>query len=133
MPTALSSSGLVKTMSSTSCSETRRRRPGARRFHVVKRHAQGGLGEVFIAHDRHLDRDVALKKIKPELAGDESSRNRFIREAEITGQLEHPNIAPVYSLGVDRDQLPFYAMRFIEGQPLHEAIADFDKITRRSK
>ncbi len=80
---------------------------------------------MFIAHDRQLDRNVALKRIKPELAGDEKSRNRFIGEAEITGQLEHPNIAPVYSLGVDRDQLPFYAMRFIEGQPLHEAIAKF--------
>jgi tRNA A-37 threonylcarbamoyl transferase component Bud32 len=100
---------------------------GARRFHVVKRHAQGGLGEVFIAHDRHVDRDVALKKIKPELADDQASRNRFIREAEITGQLEHPNIAPVYSLGLDGDRLPFYAMRFIQGQPLHEAIADLHK------
>jgi tRNA A-37 threonylcarbamoyl transferase component Bud32 len=98
-----------------------------RRFHVVKRHAQGGLGEVFIAHDRHVDRDVALKKIKPELAEDESSRNRFMREAEITGQLEHPNIAPVYSMGLDGDKLPFYAMRFIEGQPLNEAISEFEK------
>ena len=106
---------------------------GERRFHVRKRHAQGGLGDVFIAHDRQLDRDVALKRIKPELAEDEGSRNRFIREAEITGQLEHPNIAPVYSLGLDRDQLPFYAMRFIEGQPLHEAIADFAKIRAAGK
>ena len=100
---------------------------GRRRFHVIEPHAQGGLGEVFIAHDQHLDRNVALKRIKPELAEDESSRNRFIGEAEITGQLEHPNIAPVYSLGLDRDKLPFYAMRFIEGQPLHEAIAQFHK------
>ena len=104
---------------------------GKRRFHVVKRHAQGGLGEVFIAHDRHVDRDVALKRIRPEFADDESSRNRFIREAEITGQLEHPNIAPVYSLGLDGDRLPFYAMRLIEGQPLHEAISDLHKTHAR--
>ncbi len=100
---------------------------GSRRFQIIEPHAEGGLGEVFIAHDRHLDRDVALKRIKPELANDKKSRNRFIGEAEITGQLEHPSIAPVYSLGVDCDQLPFYAMRFIEGQPLHEAIAQVRK------
>jgi hypothetical protein len=82
---------------------------------------------VLIAPDRQLDRNGALKRIKPELALDESSRNRFVREAEITGQLEHPNIAPVYSLGLDRDRSPFYAMRFIDGQPFHEAIAHFHK------
>jgi serine/threonine protein kinase len=98
---------------------------GARRFRVIGPHAQGGLGEVFVAHDEHLDRKVALKRIIPELAGDERSRERFIGEAEITGQLEHPNIAPVYSVGMDRDKLPFYATRFIDGQPLGDAIAHF--------
>ena len=68
---------------------------------------RGGLGEVFVAHDGQLDRSVALKRMRPELATDERSRDRFIREAEITGRLEHPNIAPVYSLGLDGDKLPF--------------------------
>jgi serine/threonine protein kinase len=100
------------------------RADGTGRFHVVRRHAHGGLGEVFIAHDRHVDRDVALKKIKPAFADDDVCRNRFIREAEITGQLEHPNIAPVYALGLDDDDLPFYAMRFIDGRPLDLAISE---------
>jgi hypothetical protein len=95
---------------------------GAQRFRVLKPHAGGGLGDVFIAHDCHVDREVALKKIKPSLADDEVCRNRFIREAEITGQLEHPNIAPVYAFGLDQDELPFYAMRFIDGEPLDDAI-----------
>jgi tRNA A-37 threonylcarbamoyl transferase component Bud32/HEPN domain-containing protein len=98
-----------------------------RRFQVSGLHARGGLGELFVAHDSHLDRAVALKRMRPELAEDESIRNRFVGEAEITGRLEHPNIAPVYDLGLDFDHLPYYAMRFIEGQPLNEAIARFRK------
>ena len=63
-----------------------------------------------------------MKRMRPELGTNEMNCDRFIREAEITGRLEHPNIAPVYSLGFDGDKLPFYAMRFIDGQPLEKAI-----------
>jgi len=99
----------------------------ARRFRIVKPHAHGGLGEVFVAHDEQLDRQVALKRIRPELAEHESSRARFIGEAEITGRLEHPNIAPVYALGRDRDKRPCYAMRFIDGAPFDQVIENFHR------
>jgi tetratricopeptide (TPR) repeat protein len=98
---------------------------GARRFRVLRPHARGGLGQVFVARDEQLAREVALKKMNVRLAGDARSRARFIGEAEVTGRLEHPNIPPVYALGLDRDGQPFYAMRFIEGVSLDEAIKAF--------
>jgi serine/threonine-protein kinase len=95
------------------------------RFRPIKLHAQGGLGQVFVAEDLELHREVALKEIQRENADDPSSRRRFVAEAEITGNLEHPGIVPVYGLGVYADGRPFYAMRFIQGQTLNAAIKDF--------
>jgi hypothetical protein len=69
------------------------------RYQRVRYHAKGGLGEVFVARDTELNREVALKEIQPIYADDLSSRNRFVVEAEITGGLEHPGIVPVYGLG----------------------------------
>src|SRR6202011_5040878 len=58
------------------------------------------------------------------------SRARFVLEAEITGRLEHPGIVPVYGLGSYPDGRPFYAMRFVEGQTLDQAIAAFHQPDR---
>jgi hypothetical protein len=69
------------------------------RFRVLRPHARGGLGAVFVALDSELNREVALKQILDSHADDESSRRRFLVEAEITGGLEHPGIVPVYGLG----------------------------------
>ena len=71
------------------------------RFRVLRPHAQGGIGKVSVAFDAELQREVALKQIKPERADDADSRGRFLLEAEVTGRLEHPGIVPVYGLGVD--------------------------------
>ncbi len=98
---------------------------GGERFQVLKPHARGGLGAVFVALDRELNREVALKQILDAHADDASSRRRFLLEAEITGRLEHPGIVPVYGLGVHPDGRPFYAMRFIRGETLEEAILAF--------
>src|SRR5262249_25085011 len=97
----------------------------AGRYRVDHRHDQGGLGEIFLAYDRELKRPVALKKIKDALAQDPAKCARFVREAEITGGLEHPGIVPVYSLGTDDDGRPYYVMRFIEGPSLQQAIEQF--------
>ncbi|HWE36833.1 MAG TPA: protein kinase [Isosphaeraceae bacterium] len=96
--------------------------PPGERFQVLKPHARGGLGEVFVAHDVELNRRVALKEIQGRHADRLDSRARFIREAEITGALEHPGIVPVYALGRHGDGRPYYAMRFIRGESLKEAI-----------
>ncbi len=92
------------------------------RFRVLRPHAQGGIGKVSVAFDAELQREVALKQIKPERADDADSRARFLLEAEVTGRLEHPGIVPVYGLGRDDQGRPFYAMRFVRGTSLDEAI-----------
>src|SRR5262249_36890018 len=98
--------------------------PG-QRYRILRPHARGGLGEVFVAEDTELHREVALKEIRKEHAGDSNSRGRFVQEAEITGGLEHPGIVPIYGLGTYDDGRPFYAMRFIKGDNLKEAIQRF--------
>src|SRR6185437_14168080 len=98
-----------------------------KRFRIVRPHAQGGIGKVSVAFDAELQREVALKQIKPERADEADSRARFLLEAEVTGRLEHPGIVPVYGLGLDDDGRPFYAMRFVRGTSLEEAIHRFHR------
>jgi tRNA A-37 threonylcarbamoyl transferase component Bud32 len=95
------------------------------RFRVLRPHARGGLGAVFVALDDELHREVALKQILDHHADDPVSRQRFLLEAEITGGLEHPGIVPVYGLGAYGDGRPYYAMRFVRGDSLKEAIGQF--------
>jgi serine/threonine-protein kinase len=95
------------------------------RFLILRPHAKGGLGQVFVARDTELNRDVALKEIQDQFAFEPRFRSRFEFEAEVTGGLEHPGIVPVYGLGHLPDGRPFYAMRFIKGNNLKDAIARF--------
>ena len=95
------------------------------RFQILRLHKTGGLGAVYVARDEELHREVALKEIRDRHAHDPDSRSRFLQEAEITGRLEHPGIIPVYGLGTYDDGRPFYAMRFIKGDNLKDAIAHF--------
>lgn len=95
------------------------------RFRIVREHARGGLGQLFVAEDVELNREVALKELLSHCADHTESRYRFLREAEITGALEHPGIAPVYGLGQYADGRPYYAMRFIRGDSLQDAISRF--------
>ena len=78
-----------------------------------------------MALDQELHREVALKEILDGHADDPTCRSRFPLEAEITGGLEHPGIVPVYGLGAHEDGRPYYAMRFVRGDSLKEAIARF--------
>src|SRR5262249_8757756 len=95
------------------------------RFRVLRPHARGGLGAVLVALDTELHREVALKQILDHHADDPTSRQRFWLEAEVTGGLEHPGIVPVYGLGTYGDGRPYYAMRFIRGDSLKEAIESY--------
>jgi serine/threonine protein kinase/Flp pilus assembly protein TadD len=103
------------------------RTSGGMRFRVLRPHARGGLGEVFVAEDEELRREVALKEIQARHADNPESRARFLQEAEITGGLEHPGIVPVYGLGQYADGRPYYAMRFIKGDSLKDAIERFHR------
>ena len=84
-------------------------------------------GCVYLARDEELGREVALKEIRPDRVAQADLRGRFMLEAEITGGLEHPGIVPVYSLGSYDDGRPFYAMRFVEGDSLKEAIEAYHR------
>jgi serine/threonine protein kinase/tetratricopeptide (TPR) repeat protein len=97
------------------------------RYRVLRPHARGGLGEVFVAEDIELHREVAFKEIQRPYAHDPRSRSRFLLEAEVNGKLEHPGVVPVYGLGSYRDGRPFYAMRFIHGESLQDTIRRFHK------
>ena len=102
-------------------------RRAGKRFRILRFHREGGLGRVYVARDEELGRDVALKEIRPDKVADADLRGRFVLEAEINGGLEHPGIVPVYSLGTYADGRPFYAMRFVEGDSLKEAIESYHK------
>ena len=92
---------------------------------MIRSHARGGLGEVFLAFDRELNRQVALKSIRASLAHDPESQTRFVHEATVTGRLEHPGIVPIHGLGHYPDGRPYYVMRFIQGETLKDAINRF--------
>jgi tetratricopeptide (TPR) repeat protein/tRNA A-37 threonylcarbamoyl transferase component Bud32 len=104
---------------------------GRSRYTLTRLHAEGGLGRVWIARDADLNRDVALKELKPSPANHPETARRFVKEAQVTGQLEHPNIVPVYELGHrSEDNQPYYTMRFVHGQTLRDAVAEYHRQLR---
>ncbi|NJD06267.1 MAG: serine/threonine protein kinase, partial [Methylococcaceae bacterium] len=90
----------------------------------------GGVGRVLLAFDERIGREVAIKEMLD--AGNEADagfRARFLREARITGRLEHPGIVPVYDVGTSRRGSPYYVMRFVRGDTLARALADCNRET----
>jgi serine/threonine-protein kinase len=101
--------------------------PGCR-YSLTRLHATGGIGRVWLARDSELGRDVALKELRPERAENPALSARFLREACITGQLEHPGIVPVYELAHHPEtSQPFYTMRFVKGRTLTEAARTYHR------
>ncbi|MBC8290907.1 MAG: protein kinase [Planctomycetes bacterium] len=84
--------------------------------------AQGGMGAVFNARDLNIRRNVAMKVMLDPEEADEKALLRFVEEAQITGQLEHPGIVPVHQLGIDEDGNVFYTMKYVRGLTLGEII-----------
>jgi serine/threonine protein kinase/tetratricopeptide (TPR) repeat protein len=100
------------------------------RYRPIRLHRTGGLGHVWLARDGVLGRDVALKELRADRVGDSRLRARFLQEARITGQLEHPSIVPLYDVLGEADangdcENPRYTMRFVAGRTLAEAIQDY--------
>ncbi len=92
------------------------------------------MGQVWLAHDTDLGREVALKELRPEQANNPVVWSRFLEEAKITGQLEHPNIVPVHELvRTGEGRKPFYTMRFVKGRTLSEAIKAFHRCRAEGK
>src|SRR5690606_15824277 len=78
---------------------------------------RGGMGTVSLCHDRQIGRQIAVKTLRPDKHSNRS-RERFLREARIQAQLEHPNVVPVYDLGFDGQQNPWFSMRRVAGKTL---------------
>lgn len=99
---------------------------GFARYRLSRQFSEGGLGRIWLARDSDLHREVVLKELQPGHADSGDARRRFLREAQITGQLEHPNIVPVYEVGQHDDgHRPYYTMRFVRGETLRDAIAAY--------
>ena len=93
------------------------------RYRVEERIAMGGMGSVYLALDERLDRRVALKVLKEELAGDERFVERFRREARAAGALSHPNIAGVYDFGQHESRY-YMVMELAEGRDLARVLRE---------
>src|SRR5262245_23729419 len=84
---------------------------------------KGGMGEVYLFHDRRIGREVALKSIREGLGSRAAAaRARFLREARVQGQLEHPAIVPVYDLGVGPDGEAYFTMKRVRGLTLADVV-----------
>jgi len=116
----------------------------------IKRHviAEGGMGTIFSAYDMKLERNIAIKVVKTGSTStdstimvgdgkhgkatiDEMAFKRFIREAKITGQLDHPSIVPLYDMSIDEDGALQYSMKLIQGKTLAKAFKDASTLSER--
>ncbi len=94
------------------------------RYEVLGEIARGGVGVVFRSRDKDLGRDVAIKVLRKDLAAVPEVVQRFVEEAQIGGQLQHPGVVPVYGLGVQTDGRPYFAMKLVKGRTLGALIRD---------
>lgn len=90
-------------------------------YRVLEVLGVGGMGVVFRAEDPKLERQIALKAMKPAVAGSRSAKDRFLREARATAAIEHDNIVTIHHVGEDRG-IPFIAMQFLRGEPLQKRL-----------
>jgi hypothetical protein len=85
---------------------------------------EGGMGVILSARDRMIDRQVAIKLLRPGVPADARASARFLGEAKVTGQLQHPGIPPVHELGTLPDGQPFLAMKLVKGRTLRELLRE---------
>lgn len=93
-------------------------------YELMKILGEGGMGVVYVARQTSIDRSVALKMLKAHTAKVEKHRQKFIAEAVVTGDLDHPNIVPIYDVGRREDGALFYSMKKVEGSPWQDLIAE---------
>jgi serine/threonine protein kinase len=106
------------------------------RYLILEEIRSGGMGQVFRAFDRTCGRLVALKRIRKELAQEPQIRRRFLAEVELTADLEHPGVIPIYDQSVDSEGREFYVMRLIDGAgtgTLQQAIQRFHSMNPDNK
>ena len=97
-------------------------------YRVGRLVGKGAMGEVYLAEQIAVDRNVAFKKIQPKMIETEAKREknsrRFLTEAHITAALDHPNIVTIHDLGIDQDDKVFYCMEFVDGEEWHRLFED---------
>ncbi|MFN3193010.1 MAG: protein kinase domain-containing protein [Aureliella sp.] len=94
------------------------------RYQFVGELGRGGMGAVLKGRDTEIGRDLAIKVLLERFADDQELLDRFIDEAQIGGQLQHPGIAPVYEMGKFEDNRPYFTMKLVKGNTLAEILAD---------
>src|SRR6185503_13467925 len=99
--------------------------PGSRldAFEIVARLGRGGMGEVWLARDLKLNRQVALKVLPPDLTQDPARVARFQQEARAASALNHPNVGTIHALGETPDGQQFIAMEFVDGETLRKRLS----------
>jgi PAS domain S-box-containing protein len=96
------------------------------RYSLSRLHAAGGIGEIWLARDADLQRDVAVKRLQSAKSDSTVDKIRFLREARITGQLDHPGVVPIYEICLDAaNGQPYYSMRFLKGRTLTDAVKEY--------
>lgn len=91
------------------------------RYKIIDKLGKGSMGEVYLAHDPHIDRKVALKVLHKDHLSSKEIINRFIKEAKAIGRLSHPDIVSVYDVGQDKGTI-YIAMEYLKGKPLNDVI-----------
>jgi len=99
----------------------------AGRYREFKTIGSGGVGTVSACFDPNLGRIVAMKVLHPELRDDPEQRTRFVREARVMAQIEHPNIVPVHEFGTDGEGTPYFTMKLVEGEELSSVLKRLKK------
>jgi len=100
-------------------------------FQAEKEIAHGGMGAIILAHDKAIQRELAVKVMRPEVADSEEHRLRFLEEAQVTGQLEHPNIVPIHELGKDAEGNLYFTMKLVKGRSLGEILKELKSVGER--
>ncbi len=96
--------------------------PSEQRYETRRQLGEGGMGEVQLCRDRVIGRDVAMKLMRSSALRRDDLRQRFVREARVQGQLEHPAIVPVYDVGRDEEGRAFFTMRRVRGVTLEDIV-----------
>jgi eukaryotic-like serine/threonine-protein kinase len=86
-------------------------------YHIIEKLGAGGMGEVYLAEDKRLNRRVAIKILPADVAGDERAKQRLLREAQTAATLDHPNICAIYEIGQEEGR-SFIVLQYIEGETL---------------
>jgi tRNA A-37 threonylcarbamoyl transferase component Bud32 len=94
------------------------------RYQAERLLGEGGMGTVMLHRDGQIGRRVAVKVLRPEYAAEPHLRERFVHEAQVQGQLEHPSIVPVYDLGVDPKGAPYFTMKRVRGVTMAQIVAE---------